>query len=160
MREFTALEAIVKMAEIAIAVELETHKALEAAAQVVEKEAKAVIGDYQPDAGPFAAWAPLADSTFAEKEKLGYAPPDNPLLREGYLRDSIGHVVEGHEAAVGSNDDVAVYQELGTKSIPPRSFLGAAAVHKEAEVVELLGEGVVSGLVGDEVVNSYLPIRG
>lgn len=160
MREFTALEAIVKMAEIAIAVELETRKALEEAAKVVEKEAKAVIGDYQPEAGPFAAWAQLADSTLAEKEKLGYSPPDNPLLREGNLRDSIGHVVDGHEAAVGSNEDVAVYQELGTKSIPPRSFLGAAAVHKEAEVVEIIGAGFVSGLVGEEVVNNYLPIKG
>jgi HK97 gp10 family phage protein len=160
MHEFNIMEAIVKMAEVALAIEEETHKALERAATVVEAEAKASIGSYQPEAGPFAEWAQLADSTLAEKEKLGYAPPDNPLLREGTLRDSIGHVVSGHEAAVGSNSDVAVYQELGTRRMPPRSFLGGAAVRKEGEVVELLGEGAVAGLIGEEVVNRYLAIRG
>jgi HK97 gp10 family phage protein len=154
------MEAIVKMAEVTVAVELETRKALERAAVVVEREAKATIGTYQPEAGPFAQWAQLADSTLAEKEKLGYAPPDNPLLREGDLRDSIGHVVSGHEAAVGSNSDVAVYQELGTRHMPPRSFLGGAAVRKEGEIVEILGEGAVAGLVGEEVVDRYLAIRG
>jgi HK97 gp10 family phage protein len=159
MREFNIMEAIEQMAKVAIAVELETRKALERAAVVVEKEANATIGTYQPEAGPFAQWAQLADSTISEKEKLGYAPPDNPLLREGDLRDSIGHVVQGHEAAVGSNSDVAVYQELGTRHMPPRSFLGGAAVRKEAEVVEIIGRGAVTGLVGEEVANRYLPIR-
>jgi phage gpG-like protein len=160
MREFNILEALVKMAQIAIDVEEATHKALERASVVVEKEAKAAIGDYQPEAGPFAEWAQLADSTLADKEKLGYAPPDNPLVREGDLRDSIGHVVSGHEAAIGSNSDVAVYQELGTRCMPPRSFLGGAAVRKEGEIVEILGEGAVAGLIGEEVVDRYLAIRG
>ena len=34
-----------------------THSALERAAVVVEAEAKGEIGTYQPEAGPFAAWA-------------------------------------------------------------------------------------------------------
>jgi phage gpG-like protein len=160
MREFNIMEALVTMAEIAIEVEEATHKALERAATVVEKEAQASIGTYQPAAGPFAAWAQLADSTHADKEKLGYSPPDNPLLREGDLRDSIGHVVSGHEAAVGSNSDVAVYQELGTRHMPPRSFLAGSAVRKEGDVVEILGEGAVAALVGAEVASRYLPIRG
>jgi phage gpG-like protein len=154
------MDALVTMAEIAIEVEEATHKALERAATVVEKEAQASIGTYQAAAGPFAAWAQLADSTRADKEKLGYSPPDNPLLREGDLRDSIGHVVSGHEAAVGSNSDVAVYQELGTRHMPPRSFLAGSAVRKEGDVVEILGEGAVAALVGAEVASRYLPIRG
>jgi phage gpG-like protein len=160
MREFNIMDALVTMAEIAIEVEEATHKALERAATVVEKEAQASIGTYQAAAGPFAAWAQLADSTRADKEKLGYSPPDNPLLREGDLRDSIGHVVSGHEAAVGSNSDVAVYQELGTRHMPPRSFLAGSAVRKEGDVVEILGEGAVAALVGAEVASRYLPIRG
>lgn len=161
MREFGIAEAFAKMAEVAAAVELETRHALERAARLVEHEAKAAIGEYQEAAGQFAAWAPLAPSTLAEKGRLGYAPPDNPLLREGDLRDSIGHEVETHhlsagEAVIGSNSEIAVYQELGTSRMPARSFLGGAAVRKEGEVVELLGEGVVTGLLGGGV---HLPLR-
>lgn len=165
MHEFNIMEAIVKMAEVAIAIEHETHKALEHAATLVEKEAKAEVGHYQAEAGPFEAWKPLAETTLEGwrghpgKVDLGYSPPDNPLLREGDLRESIGHVVHSHEAAIGSSSDVAVYQELGTSRMSARSFLGGAAVRKEGEVVELLGEGVLAGLVGEEVAGRYLPIR-
>jgi phage gpG-like protein len=160
MREFNILESLVKMAEVAMAIEEETHKALERAAKVVEKEAKAEIGHYQKEAEAFPEWAPLAETTLEGfrghpgKIDLGYSPPDNPLLRTGDLRDSIGHTVQGHEAVVGSNSDIAVYQELGTsRGIPPRSFLGGAAVRKVEEVVEILGEGVVSGIVGGKLLS-------
>lgn len=166
MREFDIRHALAEMLKIGVAIEHETHKALTRAAELVEHEAKAEIGHYQDAAGPLAEWAQLAPSTIAEKEALGYAPPDNPLLREGDLRDSIGHKVETHfnlsggEAAIGSDSDIAVYQELGTGHIPPRSFLGGAAVREEEKVVEILGGGVVSGLVGKEVFRGYFPLRG
>lgn len=133
-----------------------THTALEHAARIVEREAKAEVGTYQDAAGPFAAWAPLAEATQADRVAKGFSPND-PLLRTGALRDSIGHKVEGHEAVVGSPLDIAVYQELGTNGggwggpIPPRSFLGGAAVRKAPEVAHVIGHGLVQALVGPGV---------
>ena len=135
------------------------HTAMERACKVIEKEAKRELGTYQGQAGPFVAWADLADSTIAEKEKLGFAPPDNPLLRTGDLRDSIDHAVGVREGAVGSDSPIAEYQELGTsRGIPPRSFLGGAAVRKGPEVAEIIGLSPVMALVGEEVVNRRLVI--
>lgn len=149
MREFTLAGFGDFLMRLPIAVTIEQHRALEEAAVVVETEAKAEIGTYQGDAGPFPAWQPLAPSTVEEKTKLGYAPPDNPLLREGDMRDSIEHtVVSPHEAQVGSNSDIAVYQELGTVTIPARSFLGGAAHRKGPEVAEIIGGRVVKALTG------------
>lgn len=129
------------------------ERALKRAARLVEREAKASIGEYQAAAPPFAAWAPLAASTMEEKTRLGYAPPDNPLLRTGELRDSISHEVDanvhGGEAVIGSPSEVAVFQELGTRTIPPRSFLGSAAVRKADEIVDILGKSAVAALVDD-----------
>jgi phage gpG-like protein len=158
MPDMSLAEFILHLGGAAARIEAETHAALERAARLVEAEAKASIGDYQPEAGQFAAWAQLADVTISEKEKLGYAPPDNPLLREGALRDSIEHVVGDKEAVVGSNSPVAEYQELGTQHIPPRSFLGGAAVRKGSDVAELLGSATVMALVGEEVAGGSLPI--
>jgi HK97 gp10 family phage protein len=158
MPDMNLLQFIAHLAGASMRIERETNKALERAARLVEAEAKAAIGDYQPEAAPFAAWAQLADVTVAEKEKLGYAPPDNPLLRTGELRDSIDHAVGDKEAVVGSNSPVAEYQELGTRHIPPRSFLGGAAVRKGPEVAEILGSATVMALVGEEVAGGSLPI--
>lgn len=158
MREFTLAEFVGGIAGMVESVQHETHKALERAARVIEREAKKEIGHYQDEAAPFVGWAELADRTKADRVAQGY-PENEPLLRDGTLRDSIGHVVQGHEAAIGSNSDIAVYQELGTGHIPPRSFLGGAAVRKETEVVKIIGEGAVIGLVGAEVVGRYLPVR-
>jgi phage gpG-like protein len=158
MPDMSLLQFITHLAGVKARMDHETNVALERAARLVEAEAKAVIGNYQPEAGQFAAWAQLADVTISDKEKLGYAPPDNPLLREGALRDSIEHAVGDKEAVVGSNSAVAEYQELGTQHIPPRSFLGGAAVRKGSDVAELLGSATVMALVGEEVAGGSLPI--
>ena len=63
------------------------------------------------------------------------------------MRDSIEHVSDRKEAQIGSNSDIAVWQELGTVSIPARSFLGEAAIRKEQEVVDEIGRVVVSTLL-------------
>jgi hypothetical protein len=118
---------------------------LEEAARLVEKDAKGQIGHYQPAVSIFAEWNILADRTIQDKIRLGYAPPDNPLLREGHLRDSIEHQVSvgpnRGEAAVYSNSTIAVYQELGTADIPSRPFLGPALAKNTDRVVDLLGRG-------------------
>jgi len=121
---------------LALELEMRKHEALEAGAEIIEKEAKRVIGTY--DYG----WTELADATKKDRTDKGFSEND-PLLRTGEMRESIGHAVHGDTASVGSNDDKAVWQELGTSRIPARSFLMGAAVHKEKEVVDAIGEIVV-----------------
>ncbi len=103
---------------------------LERAGKMVEEAAKDAIGTYH------FSWPPLAPETVARKGA------DTPLLQTGELRDSIGYkLVDEHSVDVGSDNEKAVYHELGTATIPPRSFLVSAAVEKEQEVVTLFGEG-------------------
>ena len=147
MGEMTIGGFIARLAAAAVAMESAQRSALERAAKVIEAEAKAEIGEYQGAAGPFAAWAPLADATKKDRVAQGYSE-DDPLLRTGGLRDSISHAVARDEAVIGSNSEIAVYQELGTATIPPRSFLGGAAVRKTAEVVKILGSAPVAALLG------------
>ena len=110
---------------------------LKEAAEVIQTEAKRVIGTYEY------GWPPLKPETVARKQ-FG----DTPLLETGELRDSIeigdDVIVEGKERsiAVGSNNPKAIWHELGTATIPARSFLKGAAMRKEQEVQELVGKSV------------------
>lgn len=133
------------------------HKAMEHACVVVETEAKHEIGTYQGPASPFVAWAELADATKNDRVLKGYAE-NEPLLREGALRDSIGHAVGDREGVVGSDSQIAEWQELGTVRIPPRSFLGGAAVRKGPDVAHILGQSAVRALVGEHVANKIIHI--
>jgi phage gpG-like protein len=110
--------------------------ALKKAARIVENEAKRVIGTY--DYG----WPPLAESTLKKKAA------DTPLLETGELQKSIGSQVDHDRALIGSDDKVAVWQELGTKTIPPRPFLMGALVHKTKEVLEVIGRHYEAHLTG------------
>lgn len=65
-----------------------------------------------------------------------------PWLRTGELRASITHQVIEGSAVIGSADQVAVDQELGTRTIPPRPFLAPVAA---AEADDLMHE--VAGVV-------------
>jgi hypothetical protein len=58
-----------------------------------------------------------------------------PWLRTGMLRASIGHDIDGIVAVVGSSSDVAVDQELGTRTDPPRPFLASTAAGSAADLV-------------------------
>jgi hypothetical protein len=111
------------------------------ACEIVQKKAKAAIGkDHE-------MWAPLAESTIADKAQHGFATP-KPLLRTGELRDSIQYTVHGLEGAVGSDLDIAVYQELGTSRIPPRSFLVSSAISSEDKIRRMAGAAAVAALSG------------
>jgi hypothetical protein len=161
MKEFHSLAAFGEhLAEIAVLEEVFIKKAVSHCAKLVEKEAKAEIGTYQEQAGPFIAWPELAESTKSDRVNQGY-PEDEPLLRTGEMRDSIGTTIstDGMEAQIGSNDDKAVWQELGTEHIPPRSFLGGAMVRKLPEIKETLGRAVYSALIGEKVHNGALLIE-
>ncbi len=131
-----------------LAVPVAASAALDTAASLIEKQAKDEIGEYQrADMGAYAPWAELADSTKADRLHQGFSE-NEPLLRTGELRDSISRETHGLESVVGSTSDVMVYQELGTRTIPPRSVLGLAATRKEREVIKLIGAAVVSELIG------------
>lgn len=172
MREFDLLGFAAHLAKLPALMLIEQHEGLEHAARVVEKAAKAKMGHYQETAGPFVGWAELADSTKEERAHQGY-PENEPELRSGLLRDSIEHHAEDFEAEIGVPDkmvqhpyhpkpenigDIAVYQELGTDKLPPRSFLGGAGVESAHEVVEILGSGVVAALVGERVFKKRIPV--
>jgi phage gpG-like protein len=119
--------------------ELTREVCVEKACRMVEKEAKAAIGTYRFD------WPPLQPETVARK-----AGGDTPLLETGELQKSIGHVVgrEGGDVVgyVGTNDPIAKYHELGTRTIPPRSFLGEAAMRKEHKIHEMMERTVAATL--------------
>jgi hypothetical protein len=107
-------------------------------------------------------WEPLSGATIfgftlpngkyiPGKVELGYAPPDNPLLRTGDLRESIGSEAEGLTGIVGSTSKIGLYQELGTAnarlSIPPRPFLAKGLQAMEPEAVAMMEEVALSLLV-------------
>lgn len=144
------LELALKLGEIAVQQHEMGHHALEKAAKVVKKRARAKLGEYQDQAGPFVGWADLAESTKSDRVAQGF-PEDEPLLRTGAMRDSIEQTVADGEAQVGSNSDIAVYQELGTERIPPRSFLGGAAAESVDEIIQIVGDHAVTALVGKGV---------
>jgi hypothetical protein len=126
-------EGAALFAEMAIAYEEGIEGALEKACIIIETEAKDVIGTYTY------GWPQLAASTQEDRARLGYSAND-PLERTGEMRDSIEHSVEGHSGFVGSDSEIAEFQEFGTPSIPPRSFLGEAAAHKGEEAADAVGQ--------------------
>jgi hypothetical protein len=120
-------------------IEERNKDALRKACDLVRDEAKALIGTY--DAGD---WPQLLAATQRERERLGY-PPNEPLLRSGELRDSIVStiLIEGHLGEIGSDDPVARWMEMGTGTVPPRSFLMTAYLRKEQEIADLFGDQLV-----------------
>lgn len=156
MREFSSLG---KFADHLLALQVTElvalNRGLEQCAQLVEATAKAEIGVYQDAIGNFPAWDELADSTKKDRVSKGFSEND-PLLRSGELQDSISHKTELVETTIGSTDEVMVYQELGTPTIPPRPVLGPAVVRNEHKIRRILGEAAVSGLLGGQSMSKEL----
>jgi hypothetical protein len=118
-------------------------EALEVMAKAITAKAKSVLGTHE-----YSEWPPLQPETIARK-----ATGDSPLLETGEMRDSIGYKIirPGELAEVGSDSDVAVYMELGTQTVPARSFLAlTGAKHGEA-AAELAG-GIVAAAIADRRV--------
>ncbi len=143
MTALTLGEFAVQMTNAAGAMVYAEHRALERATQMVQVEAKRVMGTY--DYG----WVPLAQATVDDRLRQGFSP-DEPLLRTGELRDSIERTIVSGEGYVGSNSMVAVWQELGTKNIPPRSFLMGAAVAETPAILEVVGREAEAAIMGRE----------
>lgn len=95
-------------------------------------------------------WPPLAESTIADKASKGFAVPA-PLLRTGDMRESIEVEVDGFdlEMAVGSHEEKAVWQEMGTsRGIPPRPFLALGMKNSLDYAADVFGETAVALLMG------------
>ncbi|MFL9904217.1 hypothetical protein PQR71_39870 [Paraburkholderia fungorum] len=129
----------------------ETAKALETIGKHVEQVAKDKIGHIQDASGEFNAWEDLAYDTQVEHFRVierGQAAPDadvnSALLLKGDLREGIKHSVEkgGREQTltVGSESQVAYWQEAGTDKIPPRPAIGPAMFESEQMAIDLLGK--------------------
>ena len=130
------LEAGALFANMAHAYDKNVQGALDEAGKIIQVEAKRVIGTYEYN------WPPLKPETVARK-----ANGDTPLLETGEMRESIERTVQDKSAFVGSNNDKAVWQELGTsRGIPPRSFLMGAAQHKGAEAAHAIASAIFTGL--------------
>jgi phage gpG-like protein len=141
------MEAAGRFAAAEAMAEAAKHVALEEACRLVETRAKGLIGH------PNSHWAPLAVETLRRKDGV-----NTPLLETGEMRDSIEHtVVDSNHGYVGSNSDIAVYQELGTsRGLPPRSFLGLAAQIEGPDVAKVVartvGAAIGAALSGSRVV--------
>lgn len=142
-RSFPSISSFVAYMNQRIATLPEAQKhGLEKAAAHIQEKAQAAIGTYDYN------WPQLADSTQRDRERLGFSAND-PLLRSGELKESIQHRVIDHaHAAVGSDDDKAVWNELGTDKAPPRSFLGETGARHGKEAAHLIGEAVHAHLAG------------
>jgi phage gpG-like protein len=158
MKQFSSLlqfsEHLMKAATVEI---LAISKGLEVSAKAIQAEAKNEIGHLQSAVGPFPEWEELADSTKAEKERLGYVfnKDYNPLLRTGELiRDSIEYEVnmESLEAIIGSKEPVAAFQEFGTDRIPPRPFIGRAAFILGPKIAKIFGDATMIGIAGGNLI--------
>lgn len=114
------------------------HAALTKVAEFVEKDAKERFGKYQN------GWSQLADSTTSDRVRKGYSA-DEPLLRSGELRDSIGHTVDD-KAHVGTNDPRMKWFESGTAKMPPRPVLGTVLAEKGQEMADIAGAEIFAGL--------------
>jgi hypothetical protein len=112
---------------------------------------RAKLGEYQPPIGFFPGWESLADSTLAEKARLGLPSP-SPLLRTGDLRDSISFDtnVSASSATVNlySTSDYAPVQELGggPSNIPPRPFIGPVPFERQNVWEYFVGSRISSNI--------------
>lgn len=158
MAELSLLGFAAVLTEMTLEVDRATHSGLEAAARIVQTEAKAEIGHYQGAISGLPAWAELADSTKDDRVRHGFTEND-PGLRSGAMRDSIETNVSGHEATIGSDDDNLVYFELGTTKQPPRTVLAGALMRKEKGVAHEIGEKFVGAVVGGDVIGGALRLK-
>ena len=136
-----------------------------AAVAVVRDAVVATIGEAAGgDGGPFPAWPDLAQATQAARMRHGFAP-DAAELATGRLAASIeGGVAADGRAAVGVPDaiagtgqpgdpvrnigEVAVAQETGTGTLPPRSFLGLGAHRAAQDAASAFVAPVIAVLAG------------
>jgi hypothetical protein len=174
-REFRNMKAFLKFAE---QMERDAKAAIangvEVATRQVWKEARSELGVYQRDTiAGMHPWPELAKATQADRRTQGF-PANEPLYRQGLLHDNtkmstdetrgrvgVPSAIVQHDYAEEPVDigDVAIWQELGTKSArgspeetdhtPARSFLARAAARWQDRVVDIVAGRLVWALRGN-----------
>ena len=82
---------------------------------------------------------------------LSHAPGDDhefPWQRTGKLADSIGVIADADQALIGSNSEIALYQELGTATVPPRPFFAVIAADHAEATADAIGAAVARAIRG------------
>ncbi len=148
-------EMAVELLAMRVGVITELQHGLDKVLEKIEETAKGEFGEYQPNVGPFPAWAELAEATKADRAHQGF-PENEPLLRTGDLQDSIEHERDGFEGVVGSKADIMLYHELGTANMPARPVLGPAAYRNKPAIEKLLCAAVVAGMIGGTEAKALL----
>lgn len=92
-----------------------------------------------------------AAETMAEavREALSHPPGADhrfPWRETGALADSIEVAADGDEALIGSTSGVALYQERGTATVPPRPFFAPVAAEHAEAAAEAVGAAVANTL--------------
>jgi len=143
-----SLDAVRRRLSRSIAAELEAQGA------AIEASAKSKFGGYQT------GWPPLADSTKAERTRLGFSP-DDPLFRSGGLRDAVHHRVEGQSVFIGVEPGETLHgpagkeveavlimqvQEYGDSRgrVPPRPVFGTVVLEDLDRHVDAFVLGVMA----------------
>ena len=95
----------------------------------------------------------LAEATTklaAQLRELLNTPPGGPHIhpwREtGALHDGIEYQSDANEAAVGSISEVALYQEHGTATVPPRPTFGPLAATEGHPIAQSIGQAIAEAL--------------
>lgn len=145
------MELAVEMEVAAEVVAVRANKdSLRRAAQLVTRDARTQIGHYQPSAGAYPAWEPLAESTEEEKARLG-APENAPLYRFGGLKASFRYDPPTEDSIdLGSTDSVMEYHEFGTVKMPARPVLGPALLKNIDEIQRIFGHHAVRAIVSGQ----------
>lgn len=156
MKNFKSLKEFAEHLNKTRAIE-EAHKiaALTAIGEYTKDKAKGKFGVYQEESGGFPAWQQLAESTQAERERLGFEP-NNPLYRTGDLMESIDFKVTPNQVQVGSDSEIMIWQEEGTNGphpIPPRPVLGPAMYESIDKIKYVLGTMMVNWLTGEKKID-------
>ena len=137
MREFTLLGFVAHLH----ALEQDMH---ELGPAIVARACEMVAAHVKKQFGKqHELWPELKPETIARK-----LHGNTPLLETGELRASIEWTASGLEGQVGSNNDKAVWHELGTSHVPPRSFLASSAISMEERVHKMAERAVVAVLMG------------
>jgi hypothetical protein len=82
-------------------------------------------------------------------DALSRRPGDDhaaPWQETGVLHGSIGHEVSADSIVVGSTDPAAVFQEAGTREVPPRPFLAPAGIAAASDAAAEIGAATAEAL--------------
>lgn len=150
MKEFKSLAAFQKHVEkLIVEFPIYEEKAANFLGEILEKEAKDKIGHLQP------GWDELKDSTKRDKERKGYVFNEdyNPLYRTGHLRDSIHYVfnLASQTLFLGSDSQIMVWQEEGTRHIPPRPVISTTMFQAQPVINYVFGSMLKNYLSGEKL---------